>query len=228
MAVINDPTVAANIARVGSVTWTPFHTSAGPFPVGAGGGYRISMPSGVIGAGLASNSELFQFRYTTAASRVCLVHGVNVSACMSLAATAAALLSLRMCVARAWTVNGSGGTRSTLTGNNNKLATSHNTSEVNDIGVATTGALTAGTKTLDAQDIGSVFYDALTGAITTLPSSQLLPSTNLFGEFSGSLGFPLLLANQEGFVVRSGPTGAATMTWGLVVNVLWSEVDAFA
>lgn len=227
MAVINDPTVAANIARVGSVTYTPQHHVAGPFPVGAGGAYRLSQSSGVIGATLAANSELFQFRYVTAANRVCLVHGINVSACMNVAATAAALLSLRATIARAWTVAGSNGTRAVLTGNNQKLATSHNTSEVNDAGIAGAGALTAGTKTLDQQDIGTVFYDALTGAITTLPSSQLVPSTNLFGDFAAGMAYPLILVNQEGFVVRSGPIGPATMTWGLTVNVAWSEVDAF-
>lgn len=228
MAVINDPTVAANIARVGPVTYVPQHAVAGPFPFGAGGAYRLSMSSGVIAASLGANSELFQFRYVTGAARVCLVLGVNVSACMNVAASAAALLSLRMTVARGWTVAGSGGTRATLTGNNQKLVVGCSTTEVNDAGIATTGALTAGTKNLDAQDLGTVFYDALTGAITTLPSSQLLPPYNLLGEFAGGIGYPLQLANQEGFIIRSGPANPAGMTWGLCVNVLWSEVDAFA
>jgi hypothetical protein len=207
MAVINDPNIAANVGRVGmgaGMVWVPNHVVVGPLPVGNGGSYRISMISGTIAAALAANSELFQFRYVTGASRVCLVHGVNVSASQNVAATAAALLSLRMTIARAWTVAGSGGTRANLAGNANKLRTGHATSEVSDIGISTTAALTAGTKTLDAQDIGAVHYSALTGAITTTPSDQLVAATNLFGEFSGSMGFPLTLANQEGFIIRSG------------------------
>jgi hypothetical protein len=227
MAVINDPTQATNITRVGNTTFVPVHTVGGPFPIGSGGAYRLSMPSGVIAAGLGANSEVFQFRYTTIASRVCLIHGVSVSACLNVAATAAALLSLRMTIARGWTVAGSGGTRATLTGNNQKLRTSQATSEVNDAGVATTGAQTAGTKTFDSQDIGSVFYQALTGAITTVPNGQLLPNTNLFGDFSAGMAWPIVLANQEGFTIRTGPANPATMTWGLVVNVAWSEVDSF-
>jgi hypothetical protein len=227
MAVINDPTVAANIARVGNVTYVPQHVVGGPFPIGSGGAYRISMVSGTIAAALAANSELFQFRYVTGAARVALVHGISVSAAMNVAASAAALLSLRATIARGWTVAGSAGTRATLTGNNQKLRTAHATSEVNDIGMATTGALTAGTKTLDTQDIGGVSYSALTGAITVDTQGVLVPKTNLLGDFSGGMAFPLVLANQEGFVVRSGIIGPAGMTWALTVDVAWSEVDAF-
>jgi hypothetical protein len=230
MAVINDPNIAAQIQRVGmgsGMVWTPSHSTPGPLPIGAGGAYRLSMQSGTIAAALAANSELFQFRYVTGASRVCIVMGVAVSAGANVAATAAALQSLRLTVARGWTAAGSGGTRATLTGNNQKLRTGHATTEVNDIGIASTGALTAGTKTLDSQDIGSVSYGVGTGAITTALKLNLVPQTDLLGEFAGSMAFPLILANQEGFVVRSGVIGPAGMTWQLAVNVIWSEVDGF-
>jgi hypothetical protein len=230
MAVINDPTTASQIQRIGmasGMVWTPAHVASGPLTVGAGGAYRLSMQSGTIAAALAANSELFQFRYVTGASRVCIVHGVSVSAGANVAASAAALQALRLTVARGWTAAGSGGTRATMTGNNQKLRTSFTTSEVNDIGMATTGALTAGTKTLDAQDLGSVTYGVGTGAITTSLPLKLVSSTNLLGEFSGGLAYPLILANQEGFVIRSGVIGPAGMTWQLSVSVIWSEVDGF-
>lgn len=230
MATINDPNTAAQVAQVGmasTTVWTPMHTASGPLPVGTGGAYRLSMVSGTIGAALGANSELFQFRYVTAASRVCLVHGISVSAGANVAATAAALLSLRATVARGWTVAGSGGTRAVLTGNIQKLRTSHTTSEVNDAGISTTAALTVGTKTLDTQDVGGVSYGVGTGAITTAVNLNLVPKTNLFGDFAGSLAFPLVLANQEGFVIRSGIINPATMTWALTVDVAWSEVQAF-
>lgn len=230
MATINDPNIAAQVGRVGmgaGMVWTPVHGTPGPLPVGQGMAGRLSMTSGVIPAALAANSELFQFRYVTAASRVCLVHGISVSAGANVAATAAALQALRATIARAWTAAGSGGTRAVLTGNNQKLRTSHATSEVNDAGIATTAALTAGTKVLDAQDIGAVSYGVGTGAITTAVGLPLFPKTNLMGEFSGSMAWPIILANQEGFVIRSGLIGPATMTWQLAVDVIWSEVDAF-
>ena len=230
MAVINDPTTASQIQRVGmasGMVWTPSQVASGPLTVGAGGGYRIAMTSGVIPAALTANSELFQFRYVTAASRVCLVHGITVSAGANVAASAAALQALRATVARGWTVAGSLGTRANLTGNNQKLRTGFTTSEVNDIGMATTAALAIGTKALDAQDIGGVSYGIGTGAITTSNNLNFLPPVNLLGEFGGGLGYPLVLGNQEGFVIRTGLIGPAGMTWQLNVSVAWSEVDGF-
>lgn len=207
--------------------WSPQHVTSGPLPPGTGGAFRLSMVSGAIGAALAANSELFQFRYVTGAARVCLVHGISVSAGANVAATAAALLSLRATVARNWTATGTGGTRAVLTGNLQKLRTSHATSEVADAGMATTAALGAGTKTLDTQDIGGVAYGVGTGAITTAVNLNLVPKTNLLGDFAGSLAFPLVLANQEGFVIRTGIINPATMTWNLTVDVAWTETQSF-
>lgn len=228
MAVINDPNTAGNIAAVGNKAYSGVHTLGGPFPVGSGGAYRISSASGTMAVSLASGAEIFQFRYVTAANRVALIFGIAISAGANVAATGAALLTLRATVARAWTVAGSGGTRLTMTGNNGKQRTSHATSEVNDIGIATTAGLTAGTKTLDAQDLGSITFAPITGAITTGVIFNLFPKTNLLGEFIGGLGWPLVLANQEGFAIRSGANAfPAGMTWNFSVDVLWSEVDQF-
>lgn len=231
MAVINDPTIAANIARVGmgsGVAWMPQHIVSGPLPVGTGGAYRLSMQSGVMAVSLGANSEIFQFRYVTAASRVCLVHGIAISAGPNVAAGAAVLAAIRATIARAWTVAGSGGTRAGLTANQAKLRTSFATSEVNDAGISTTGALTAGTKTLDTQDIGCVSWGIGTGAITTDVGLQWFPKTNLMGDFVGGMAWPIVFANQEGFVIKTGvnafPAGA---TWTFGVDVAWSEVEAF-
>lgn len=231
MAVWNDPDIAANVSRVGMGTgmvWKPGHVVDGPLPVGAGGAYRLSMQSGTMAAALGVNSEIFQFRYVTGASRVCLVHGLSISAGANVAATAAALVALRATIARSWTVAGSGGNRATLAGNNQKLRTGFATSEVTDIGCASTGALTAGTKVLDGQDIGSIAAGIGTGAISTALSLTFIPKTNLIGEFVGSMAWPLVLAHQEGFVIRSGANAfPAAMTWTFGVDVAWSEVDGF-
>lgn len=233
MAVINDPNIAANVNRVGmgsGMTWVPQHSVSGPLPVGGGGAYRLSMTSGTIGASLGANSELFQFRYVTGASRVCLVYGVTVSASMIATPTAGTTpvnMQLVGKIARAWTADGTGGTAATLTGNNQKLRTSHTTSEVVSARMATTAALGAGTKTFDSQNFGGVtggiYFDLAAGDA----NNQLIPQTNLLGEFTGGMGFPLILANQEGFSVLSGVALPATMTWNLVTNILWSEVDSF-
>lgn len=233
MATINDPLLGIG-ARVGmgaGTVWTPMHTASGPISVGAGGGYRLSMTSGTMAAALGANSEIFQFRYVTAATRVCVVHGISVSAALitppAVGVVAVGPLVFRAAHARAWTAAGTGGTRATMTTNNQKQRTSHATSEVNDIGICTTAALVAGTKTLDAQDFGSVvssmYFDLAAGDV----SGVLIPKTNLLGDFTGGLAFPATYANQEGFAIRIGAAFPATMTWVYTVDVAWSEVDGF-
>lgn len=232
MAVINDPNTASNIARVGmasGMVWTPQHEVSGPLPVGAGGAYRLGLTTGTIAASLAANSDLFQFRYVTSNSRICLVHGIAVSAGMITTPTAGTTpVPLLITAVRhtSWTVDGTGGTAATLT-SSNKMRTAHANSEVSSARIATTAALGGGTKTPDNHPFGSalggIYFDLAAGDV----NNQLLAPTNLLGEFVGGMSFPLTLANQEGFSVRTGIAMPATMTWNLTVNVSWSEVDGF-
>ena len=235
MAVINDPNTAANIQRVGmgaTPGWMPAHVTSGPLSVGAGGAYRLSMTSGTMAASLAANSEIFQFRYVTAVSRVALIHGISISATIiTLPAVSATIASgpftYRATIARAWTVAGSGGARAVLTTNNQKLRTSHATSEVNDSGISSTAALTVGTKTLDSQDIGSVTSGFVLATAVGAAGAVIIPKTNLMGEYLGGMAWPITLANQEGFVIRVGTVFPATMTWAFTIDAAWSEVDGF-
>lgn len=224
MAVIESS--SGTLQGVGAEAASPAHVAIYPVSYGAGGVYRIGATSGTMAAALTANAELFQFRYVTAASRVCLVHSVSISAGANVAATAAGLVAFRMTAARSWTAAGSGGTRLTLTGDNVNLRTAMAASEVNDAGISSTAGLTAGTKTLDTTDLGAVAIGIGTGAITVSADLNLLPDTQLFGAQDGS-GHPLVLANQEGFVIRSGPAWPASMTWHFSVNVVWSEVPAY-
>lgn len=225
MAVIEGG-VSGALAGVGAEAASPLHVVNLPVSVGAGGAYRLGAVSGTMAVSLAANSEIFQFRYVTAASRLALVYKVSFSAGALVAATAAALANIRMCVARSWTAAGSGGTRINLTGNNCKLRTSYATSEVNDAGISTTAALTAGTKTLDTTDISNLANTFLTGAITVATQGMLFPETDLFN--AADAGYhPLVLANQEGFILRNGTVFPAGATWSFAVKVSWLEVPAF-
>lgn len=219
--------VSAALAGVGAEAASPLHMARLPVSYGAGGYYRLGATSGTLAAALAAASELYQFRFVTAASRVALVNRITISACANVAASAAALIALRATVARVWTAAGSGGTRLALTLDNVNLRTSMATSEVNDAGIATTAGLTAGTKALDASDLSAVSLGIGTGAITTTPNLTLLPETVLF-DADAAGGHPLVLVNQEGFVIRNGAVAwPAGMTWSFSVNVAWAEVPAF-
>lgn len=219
--------VSGALAGVGAEAASALHTIRFPVAHGAGGFYRAGANSGTMAAALGANSEIYQFRFVTGASRIALVYKVSISAGANVAASAAALAAFRMTAARGWTVAGSGGTRLNLTGDFCQLRTSYATSEVNDIGISTTAALTAGTKTLDTTDLGTVGFGIGTGAITTSLPLTFLPHTALF-DADGEGQHPLALANQEGFVIRSGANAfPAAMTWTFGVNVLWAEVPSF-
>lgn len=212
---------------VGAEASSPLHAARMPVSYGAGGYYKIGATSGTMAVSLGAAAELFQFRYVTAASRIALINRISISACANVAATTAALIAFRATLARGWTAVGSGGTRQVLTGDNVNLRTSMATSEVNDIGIATTAGLTAGTKALDTSDIAAVSVGIGTGAITVSPSLTLLPDTLLF-DADAEGGYPLVLVNQDGFVIRNGAVAwPAGMTWSFTVNVSWSEVPAF-
>jgi hypothetical protein len=213
------------VAEVDGTTFRAIRTTGRPIDYGALGFYRVSAVSGTMAAALAANSEIFQFRWPDA-TRFAVVTRIAISAGANVAATAAAISSLRMTAARSWTVAGTGGTRLTMTGSNQKLRTSMGTSLVNDIGIATTGALTAGTKTLDVQDMGGVSFGIGTGAITTALNLNIIPLTELLN-IDASNDHPLVLAQNEGFVIRSGTIFPATMTWAFTVNVSWAEVSAY-
>lgn len=213
--------VSASLAGVGVEAASPLHTVSLPPSYGALGYYAISMTSGTIAAALGANSEVFQFRYTGA--NLCQVYSIAVSAGANVAATAAALLSLRAVRSQSWTVDGTGGTAATLTGNNSKMRTSMGTTALGTARCATTAALGAGTKTLDTQDVGGVSYGVGTGAITVSVPLILLPLTEIFSGYP----HPMTFATNEGFSVRSGIINPATMTWAFTVGVYWGEVSTY-
>jgi hypothetical protein len=219
--------ISGSLVGVGEEAASPLHVVSVPVSYGTGGVYRVGAISGTMTADLAANSEIFQFRYVTAQSRFALVRKVTISAGANVAATAAALITFCMTAARSWSGIGTGGTRLTLTGDNVNLRTTMNTSEVNDIGVSSTGALTAGSKTLDATNLGAISFGIGTGALTTALDTKILALTKLF-DTDGGGDHPLMLANQEGFIIRLGASAMPpTMTWHFSVNVFWAEVPAF-
>ena len=193
---------------------------------GGGNTYRLSAFTGTIAAAVAANAEVFQFRFVTGAKTKCLVEKVMFDGCAAItAATAAGPVGFHMTPARTWTVAGSGGTRIANTADNMQMETAAPNSQVQDIGIATTGGLTAGTKTLDANSIGQAIGGVGTGAITAFLDATFIPNQALFDEAEG--GMPLVLANNEGFVIRTTHAGPAGLTYVAGFTVQWREVTDF-
>lgn len=213
------------VAEVDGTTFRSIRTTTRPPEYGALGMYRLGATSGIITASLAAGSELFQFRWPDA-SRLALIYRVDISIASAQASGAAAALSVRLNLARGWTVAGSGGTRIDLTSNNCKLRSSMGTSLVNDAGISTTTGLTAGTKSLDASDFGNISYGVGTAPITSETDKTLVPYSPLYSAEDVS-GHPIILAENEGLVIRSGAAHPGSMTWAFSVSVLWAEVNSF-
>lgn len=183
------------------------------------GEYGIELVSGTMAAGLAADSEIYQFRWT--AAKVCPVAEVSMWAGTLTTFTQGAF-AFRLFPARSWTVDGAGGSAATLTTNNGKLRTSFPTTAVGAARISSTAALTAGTKTLDAQGIESCGGGTVADGAAVVNLN--LPRTYLLGGGAGAR-YPLLLAQNEGFVIRASVP--ATGTWIFGVTVRYEETGGY-
>lgn len=207
------------IAEVDGSNYRAMRATLRPIDHGSLGSYRLSLLSGTMAAGLAANSEIYQFRWSDA-SRLCVVTSVVWDGLSgSSTAFTAGFGKCDMMVARSWTADGSGGSAATLTGNNQKNRTNMATTLLGAARIASTAALTAGTKTLDSQSIGQ--YSATFG---TTANTQWMPQFDLFHADPGGES-PLILAQNEGFVVRA--TVPATGTWQFGLTVCWTELTSY-
>lgn len=136
--------------------------------------------------------------------------------------TAAQEVGIDLTIARAQTVAASAGTAVTLTTNNAKKRTSYPTSLVSDMRIGNTGALTAGTQTLDATPIAAAAFSELAAgaAVGTGVSEILLTTEDLDRE-------PVQLVTGEGLVLRNRILQGAAYTARLIVEIDWLEVQRY-
>jgi hypothetical protein len=187
-----------------------------PMDPGAAGAYSLSLDNGatVMAAGLAANAEIFQLRYT--GTGVLILRSLRFSM-GSVAAFVPGRLLIELLVARSWTADGSGGNTANLTGSSAKKRTSFGTTAVGAARVAATATLTAGTKTLDPHPLGSIAIAAPTTVGPILTQASLWQRDT-------SDEYPIILAQNEGLVVRATVPG--TGTWYFNVQAEWAEKAA--
>lgn len=181
-----------------------------------GGEYRIALASGAVTV-VAADAPVFSMRWTNT-TLACVVKQVNLLWTMSTAFGTAQDVAFGLYFARSYSVVDSGGTAATLTGNNAKMKTSFPTSRVADMRIATTGALTAGTRTLDTQPLA-----VKSGGTNTLGlgGNNALPWE--FGILDATQ--PIILVANEGLVLNNLVLMGATGVMTIRVVVEWSEVD---
>lgn len=217
--------VSGSVADVGVAAALPLHVTPKHIPYGALGHYKYGGFTGILPAALAANSEIFQFRWSDA-TRFALITKIMISACVSTTFFAAGVpVQIDMVKAISWTVAGSGGTRSTPAALH-KARTTMGSSLVatSDIGIASTAALTAGTKTLEGESMAAIVAP---GPITASLNGQIIaPGTILWEPDLANGEHPLLLAQNEGFVIRSVAV-PATGTWQFAATINWAEVTTY-
>lgn len=209
------------VAEVDGTTFRALRVVVRPTDYGSLGSFAASHLSGTMAAGLAANAEIFQFRWSDA-TRLALIHGLSIDGLAgSATAFTAGFAKIDALIARAWTVDGSGGTGITMTGNNQKLRTTMGASLVGAIRGSSTAALTAGTKTLDGAPVGLSSF-----SIGTAVSVNYQGRVTLYGDIGSAFHtHPVVLAQNEGMVARA--TVPATGTWQFGASITWSEVVAY-
>ena len=192
-------------------------TAVRPIDPGAYGSYRGAATSGIMAAGIAANANIFSFRWAQA-GYVAIIRQLQVQVFENTTAFAAGVGQVQGFIARSFSGSDTGGTAWTLTTNNMKMKTAFATTGIADARMSATGALSAGTRTLDAQPFASVgFPVSVTADLVLLPWQDLLSQ-------NGNQ-WPIELAQNEGLVLQT--TMPATGTWGFSVNISWDEVAAF-
>lgn len=188
------------------------------------GQYQIATRTNNIAAGMSGNGTLFAARWTST-TKIAVVTYVGIPGMRASTAFAAGVIDVILSIGRSWTVAPTGGNALDLTGNNNKMRTSMASSAfaANDVRIADTGALTNGTVTIDAQAVGTVVTSSSGGfaAATPIIGSQYVPDLVLFDADISRGDYPIVLAANEGLLVRG--TVPATGVWNLGIEMHWFE-----
>lgn len=178
--------------------------------------YACALASGAL-AGVGANGTVFSFRYTGAG--LAIIQKVRLGVEVTTAFTAAQLIEFALVVARAFTASDSLGTAATLTGNNAKKRSSSASTGVGDIRISSTAALTAGTRTLDAQPF--VVDGLYSAGLVSGAAPELIDFTD------GRIDGELVCATNEGFVITMPTAMGAAGVIRLWVSVAWSEVTTW-
>jgi hypothetical protein len=198
----------------------------GPSFDASGGAYRISVSSGLtteVAAATSTAGHVGVLRNSQATSvsnpYLVLVHGAVARWVTTTGATSAQEVGLDMIVARSFSAAYSGGTAATLTTNNAKNRTSYGgvLSDTVQLRIATTGELTAGTQTLDAQAVAK-------GGDHELAASATVKRAVFECRLDLPPGVRIALAPEEGLVLRNsiaqGTALVARISWDLDISLV--------
>lgn len=186
------------------------------YPQDALGEYRVAEFSGLTTV-LAANGEVFQFRWTDA-SNLCALRSLRVRAAVITGFTAAQELAFTASQVTSWSADGSGGTTITPGATNLLKRNSYPQSKVGSCRIATTGVLTAGTKTIFGNPF-LVGQGKTLAAAATVQDAAIEAEVNWHATQSG----PIVFGQNEGFVVRNNILLGAAGTVRWAIQAEWAE-----
>jgi len=230
MAVIEGG-VSASLTEVGVGAAVPLHITAKPIPYGALGHYKFQVVSGTLAAALAANAVVFSARWGDA-TRLAIITKLKTRFLPLTPFTAATLTdhtSFDGVIGRTFTASHTGGTALTLTGNSFKMRASMGTTLFTDLRIATTAALGGGTVTLDPHPFAQSIRKGNRVNPAAATEEVVMPSMDgMEMDFDmGGGDHPIVLAQNEGIVIRNRTVWPAAGTGILTVQMAWAEVTAF-
>lgn len=229
MAVIEGGT-SGLLVEVGSAAALAQHTTSKPLPHSTLGHYRIAATTGTLAAALAASAQLFYLRWTDA-TRFFVLHKFTAQFQALTLFTAATLTDFGFDLFKATGVSAGGGGTDLGVLVKTRMRTSGMGASLLDttglMRISTTAALTAIT-TLDATTVAQSLGDAQRVNPAAATEEQLVNNPTLSFVADMAAGeHPLVLAQNEGLVLRNRAVWPVAGTGIVQVNMVWSEVAAF-
>ena len=215
MAVLEDP----NTGSMAAVDASKLALRASLRPFELTGYFAFGVQSGAL-TGVAANGPVFSLRNAAGNGELVLVRHIGIGFLTTTAFTTAQIVDYGLFFARSFTASDSGGTAISIAGNNTKVRTSLVAPNSMDARVATTAALTAGTRTLDTNALAQI------GAWSGGAGQGLVPvQNNLWDQYTGDQ--LIVLAPNEGLVIANLTAMGAAGVIRLYVNVEFAIAAAF-
>jgi hypothetical protein len=228
MAVIEGGS-SGTLMEVGAVSAAAGHVTTKPIPHGTLGHYRIAATTGTLAAALAASAQLFYLRWTDT-TRFCVITGFKAQFQALTAFTGATLTDFGFDLFKATAVSAGGGGTDLGALVKTKMRTSMGASLLDASGlmrIGTTAGLTAIT-TLDATAIAQSLGDPqrVNPAAGTEEQRVNDPTLTFYPDMARG-EYPLVLAQNEGLVLRNRTVWPAAGTGIVQIEMTWAEVTAF-
>lgn len=166
---------------------------------------------------IASSGCVFSLRNTSSVN-VLVIRRIGLGFVTTTGFTAGQELAWGVKMARSFSAADSAGTSIAPSGNNGKKRTSLQTPSATEIRVCTASAVTAGTRTLDANHMSITAGFAATTTVGTV----ITPAIDNMWDMTNE-DYPLVIGQNEGFIIENLVTMGAAGVGTLVVGVGYDE-----